>query len=503
MTIETNAINISEPEYYYREFANDIPQESEDNSWWDQGKRLVTVGMPFVSLCPHFSFPISIAMGGMRAGTNISRLVCCIEKANFQEVAWELLQTVIAVISLAGTIFAHPLGMLITTGHDLLIEIFTLIHHLHQAEYELALGSCLIILNNACYFAFMLDGGLKLMILSLAMQVILTLHRSQSEFRKGNFLEGGAHLLMTCIRGYQLHGQVQRFASTPSKITSQAHMTNQAKLTDAELIKKAKETGDQELSQILEKYHHKGKFEAAIYNCIDQGDWASAEILMKHHSRVEYEVATTGVYTDEPPSVPPILAVALKHSTVPFGTVESLIQNGARVEYAHYMGSYRSYMGHGRPALVIAADLNRIDLMTLLLENGANPNTGFDEYYDWSPINRTALYYLLRKEISQIENRIDAIELLLNYGANPNEQDIFFWTSWHHYVVKHNHEQRAYWLRLTRVLLEHGADMHKPYHMDTSDEPYWTSPYQLIIAHFNSGLVDAEVLNLYKEFNNK
>jgi hypothetical protein len=203
----------SQPVYYHREYKNDIPnvksEESQEHSLADQCKRVAFVALPFISLYKPLSFPISLAMGGLRTVTCVQQLIESIKSGNSKEIPYAMLQTAIAVIALAGTIFAHPLGMLISTGHDLIIEVAHLIEHLKKGEYQKAIEDCLGIINNALYLALFLHGGLEIGIASLVMQILIGLYHSQAEFRKGHYIEGVGHLLMSMTRGNQLAGQVK------------------------------------------------------------------------------------------------------------------------------------------------------------------------------------------------------------------------------------------------------------------------------------------------------
>lgn len=211
MSVHLIDIRKLEPVYYHREYAHDVGEQSSKNSRLDQSKRVAGVALTFLSLYKPFSFPISLGMGAVRSWTCIVQLCSSIEQGNPRAASYQLLQTAIAIIALAGTIFAHPLGMLITTGHDVIFELSSLVCHLEVGEYRQAAESCLSIVNNLLYLALMVNGGWELVIISLAAQILLGIYHSQAEFRKGNYLEGTGHLLITMVRGGQLVGPVQRW----------------------------------------------------------------------------------------------------------------------------------------------------------------------------------------------------------------------------------------------------------------------------------------------------
>jgi hypothetical protein len=211
MTLTSSCKKISEPVYYHREYKNDLGEKNQGPSWRQQCQRVATVALPFFSLSKPLSLPISLGMGGLRTFSCASQLLSSIQQGNGKDIPYQLLQTTIAVVALGGTIFAHPAGMLITTGHDLIIETVGLLGHLKNGEHQKCLESCANIINNALYLALFSHGGLELTIASFAMQVMIGLSQSYGEFRTGNYLEATGHLLMSMARGNQLAGHIKTF----------------------------------------------------------------------------------------------------------------------------------------------------------------------------------------------------------------------------------------------------------------------------------------------------
>lgn len=126
-----------------------------------------------------------------------------------QEGSYALLQTILAVASLGGTLLAHPLGMLLTTVHDCALDCINVGQYLYIGEWSHALHSYIPLMNNSLYLGLFLYGGMQLAVASLAMQVFIGLSQSTSEWKKGRHLEAGGHLLMGMIRGNQLSRQIQ------------------------------------------------------------------------------------------------------------------------------------------------------------------------------------------------------------------------------------------------------------------------------------------------------
>jgi len=190
-----------------------IPLTPQISTWhgkaWETGKEVATASLPFLTLYKPFSFPVALGMGALRVGTSAVGLAAALQEGDHKKIFSEATATMIAVISFAGTFFAHPLGILISTGYDLVIEIRSLIKHLREGNREEALKSCLKILSNSLYFSVFLCGGPEIAICFLAVQMLSGALEARHEFAKGNYVSGVGHALMTTLRGGQMRGQIK------------------------------------------------------------------------------------------------------------------------------------------------------------------------------------------------------------------------------------------------------------------------------------------------------
>ncbi len=87
MSLQTASLETVEPIYYHREYANDFPAETDNDSWLDLSKRAGIVALPFVSLYQPLSFPLSLTMGGLRTISFASDLISSIEKGSTAEIS--------------------------------------------------------------------------------------------------------------------------------------------------------------------------------------------------------------------------------------------------------------------------------------------------------------------------------------------------------------------------------------------------------------------------------
>lgn len=194
-------INTTNPIYYHREYTNDIGRSTDDPSLSNQCKRVALVALPFISLYKPAGFALSLGAGSLRLFSHTSLIL----HSSMANLPYHLLHLTISSASVAATLLAHPLGMLLATGQDLLLNTSSVAQSLYHAQYTDAFTNSAHLLNNALYMSLLLSGGLKLAIASLSMQVLLGLYHSQQEFQKGHWLEGCGHLGMATIRFQHLY----------------------------------------------------------------------------------------------------------------------------------------------------------------------------------------------------------------------------------------------------------------------------------------------------------
>lgn len=177
---------------YYREFDHDLPGiKSNDFSI----KRLVLVALPYMSLYQPASFLLSATMGSCRVVANLSKY--WVGELSF-------LETALSVGALASTIFAHPLGLVVSTAHDIVIEGSDLAREIRFGQYKQAIGSFIQLANSITYLGLMTAGGPQLLAYSLVLQVLNSLYKAREEYAKKRYLEAAGHLGMAAARGYQM-----------------------------------------------------------------------------------------------------------------------------------------------------------------------------------------------------------------------------------------------------------------------------------------------------------
>lgn len=177
---------------YHREYDHDVPQQDHLAS------RVAMAALPFFSLIPQLRFPLSLAMGSLRVWNHSDHL-----GRNIAQQA----QLVVAIIALAAAIFCHPIGQIIVSMQDIILDVKFLITEC--ATKEEAIYTLFKIFNNLLYLALVTWGGLELSIVCLALQLVMNLIDSVKDFKQGRWIEGCAHLLMAAVRLEQTYTQCQ------------------------------------------------------------------------------------------------------------------------------------------------------------------------------------------------------------------------------------------------------------------------------------------------------
>ncbi len=199
------------PSTYHREYKNDIRTQRNEPHWLQTSKRAVLAAAPLLSLHKSFTLPIALSMGTARVFTQSAQLIEALRQGDYRESGYHFFHTSLGVASVAGTLFAHPAGMLLSTGHDLLMETTSLLFHLQQGRYQEALENTANLVNNSLYLAFTTVGGLEIAVASFAMQAVVSLYHSRQEFKEGRYIEGCSHLLMALVRAKQVHTHASLF----------------------------------------------------------------------------------------------------------------------------------------------------------------------------------------------------------------------------------------------------------------------------------------------------
>ncbi len=200
-----NNINIKEPLYFHRDYENYFPKQEVKGDFSSQAIRVAKVALPFLALYQPFG---KVLAGGLGITRTVSGIGECLSSQDYAQLSWAIFNTCLAVVSVAGTIFLHPIGMVISTLNDIGVNLYQVYGAASRGEMNEVGKQVLRIANNSFYLTMIVFGSVELQLASLALQVLVEGSASYEEFNKGNILEMVGHLGMCMVRANQSYGQL-------------------------------------------------------------------------------------------------------------------------------------------------------------------------------------------------------------------------------------------------------------------------------------------------------
>lgn len=194
----------TEPDYYQRNYENDLPALEEDSSnILTQVEKVALMTLPFLSLYKPLRGVISMGMNAARVITNVSGAIDSLRRGELIAAMSHLIQVAIAMTALVATIFQFTLGLVISTALDAVSSIIDFIQHLIKGDYQKVIEDLLQLASSSLYLAIIFTGSLEIILASLVIQALLSFYQAADKFIEGNYLEGIAKSIMGVIRCYE------------------------------------------------------------------------------------------------------------------------------------------------------------------------------------------------------------------------------------------------------------------------------------------------------------
>lgn len=205
----SNAINylshtLTTPDYYLRNFENDLPPQQEVPEYIAIAERVGLAVLPFLSLYKPLGSIISCGMGGLRAFTNILEVIEAGKRGDLGAFIGHVVQVALAVLSVVTTIFQFTVGLLVSSAVDFVLSLIRFVEHIVNGRWEKAVEELLQMAGAALYIAIILTGNLEITLASFVIQLLLQGFQAWDEFKEGHILEGIAKVLMGAVRGFQV-----------------------------------------------------------------------------------------------------------------------------------------------------------------------------------------------------------------------------------------------------------------------------------------------------------
>lgn len=194
------------PNYYHRQFDNDLPTNNEKPpTTVDKVKRVALLALPFLSLYKPLGQVISLTMGSARV---ISTGITVITADKMSERVKAVMQVGLATIAVAGALYQFTLGLYLTTALDILTNAYDAYKALRNSDYKRAVDVLLQGVNSALYLAIMVTGGVEILLASFLVQSLISFYQAHDEWKNDRIPETIAKVLMGMIRFNQANNQL-------------------------------------------------------------------------------------------------------------------------------------------------------------------------------------------------------------------------------------------------------------------------------------------------------
>lgn len=319
-----NKDNALEPAYYHRQYENDFPKKEAEEPLF---KRLSLIALPFFAIYAPLGKVISLGMSGLRTFSSLSGFSKAYQASSVSDLRNAGIEVFLSAAALGAFVFANPAGILITTGHDILINGKEGAVSLYAGNYKEALSSAGQMANSSLYLVMLSTNSIAIVALSIGAQVAVEGYKSMDEFNEGRNLEAFAHLAMAGIRSAQFQQLVE--IEPYKKSATQIEKTE--KSSDVPYF-------DQIMGAIREVWDYDFKKLEALQND-PQWQELSSEQLQKiadkaiGKSRYRSRISGFWIKNDEPRFVSLFKAVTIDHPKADFseaalmGNLRSTISN--------------------------------------------------------------------------------------------------------------------------------------------------------------------------------
>ena len=213
MSQRTSA-SASEIPYFYLQ-TKDLEKTKELSKECELFKRVAVASIPFLCLYKPIGRTLTIAFDSTRAVICFVDLAALLSEAekDTKKIAFALFRITISAAAIAGTVFKHPLGIAITTIHDILVNVKEIQEAINEKDTQKALENLFHLVNSSLYLTILLKGSSELIILSFLFQMTLESYQGYKELTKDDprLIEGCSKLLLAGVRGCQAAPYVSKY----------------------------------------------------------------------------------------------------------------------------------------------------------------------------------------------------------------------------------------------------------------------------------------------------
>lgn len=219
--------------------------------------RVVNIAVPFLNLYKPTAAGVGICLGVAKTYVIITDLKKCCQAHDMKGACKNVVIGAFVVSTVALSILMPPVGLILSTGVQLVMDVHALAYAIWDGNGVEALKALLRIAHSGIYIAAAVYALPELIALSILMQGALELYRSKENFAKGEFVEGFANIALSIIRGFK--------AAPHVKTAHRNHFGNRLTQDDWDRIMLKINTKSKEGTKIdFQAYLKKGYFSSDI-----------------------------------------------------------------------------------------------------------------------------------------------------------------------------------------------------------------------------------------------
>jgi len=219
--MSAHALKLKDPGFINRDLENDHILHLKEN--WDYYSKIAlrtsVAALPLIGL--YLPKTLSIVGCGFRSRHCYLNLRQDWNNRDRTKIKKSLFECSMAVASVAGTIFLNPLGMFVTSCHDLYLngdKLYQAIKKLGSANTNTEYAEIFKIIdkelvklsNNFLFLIAMLYGGIAAKVGSRIMHIAFTAYLAKEDYDKGQNIECGFNLLMVAIKVNHLRPELTK-----------------------------------------------------------------------------------------------------------------------------------------------------------------------------------------------------------------------------------------------------------------------------------------------------
>ncbi|MEN9344228.1 MAG: hypothetical protein RLZZ453_1015 [Chlamydiota bacterium] len=181
------------PRTYYARYDTALGRGNEEGL----AQRVCNTVLPFIALYRPAGLALSVGLGSCRIFSHLTEAFAAQDRGELCKLAGECAWLIIAVAAVAGSVLHFTTGLFISTAADVAQGSY-------RAFEKRSLEELVQTVASLCYLGFMFTGGLELILISTAIQGLVSLYQSKGEWEKGHYIEAFGKVLLSCVRGYQV-----------------------------------------------------------------------------------------------------------------------------------------------------------------------------------------------------------------------------------------------------------------------------------------------------------